>query len=113
MFDSVGKDTFEGSLKSLRRRGVLVGCGTASGPFPPIDAMQLVMQGSVYFTRPASPITIADPAERAELSGQWFDHLASGRIKVEIGQRYALEDCVQAHRDLEAGKSIGSSVFVL
>lgn len=113
VFDSVGKDTFEGSLKSLKRRGVLVGCGTASGPFPPIDAMQLVMQGSVYFTRPAFADYYADPIERAELAGFWFDHLSSGRVKVEIGQRYALEDCVQAHRDLEAGTSIGSSVFVL
>jgi NADPH2:quinone reductase len=113
VFDSVGADTFAGSLKSLRRRGVLVGCGTASGPFPPIDAMQLAMQGSVYFTRPAFADYYADPAERAELAAFWFDHLSSGRVKVEIGQRYALEDCVQAHRDLEAGKSIGSSVFVL
>ena len=54
-----------------------------------------------------------DGAERAELAAFWFDHLAAGRIKVEIGQRYRLEDCVQAHRDLEAGKTIGSSVFVL
>lgn len=113
VFDSVGADTFAGSLKSLRRRGVLVGCGTASGPFPPIDAMQLVLQGSVYFTRPAFADYYADPAERAELAKFWFDHLAAGRIKVEIGQRYELDDCVQAHRDLEAGKSIGSSVFVL
>jgi NADPH:quinone reductase len=113
VFDSVGKDTFAGSLKSLRRRGVLVGCGTASGPFPPIDAMQMVMQGSVYFTRPAFADYYADPAERAELAGFWFDHLASGRIKVEIGQRYILDDAVQAHRDLEAGKTIGSSVFIV
>ncbi len=113
VFDSVGKDTFEGSLKSLKRRGVLVGCGTASGPFPPIDAMQMVVQGSVYFTRPALADYYSDPAERAELSGLWFDHLAAGRIKVDIGQRYALEECVQAHRDLEAGTSIGSSVFLL
>lgn len=113
VFDSVGKDTFAGSLKSLRRRGVLVGCGTASGPFPPIDAMQLAMQGSVFFTRPALADYYADPAERAELSGQWFDHLAAGRIKVDIGQTYELGECVAAHRDLEAGKTVGSSVFVL
>lgn len=113
VFDSVGADTFEGSLKSLKRRGVLVGCGTASGPFPPINAMQMVMQGSVYFTRPAFADYYADPAERAELAAFWFDHLSSGRVKVEIGQRYALDDCVQAHRDLEAGSSIGSSVLVL
>ena len=112
VFDSVGKNTFEGSLKSLKRRGVLVGCGTASGPFPPIDALQLAVQGSVYFTRPALADYVADPAERAELSGALFEHIASGRIRVEINQRYALEDAVQAHRDLEAGKTTGSSIFV-
>ncbi len=113
MFDTVGKDTFEGSLKSLKRRGVLVGCGTASGPFPPIDALQLAIQGSVYFTRPALADYIADPAERAELSNALFDHVASGRIKIEINQRYELDDAVQAHRDLEAGKTTGSSIFVV
>ncbi len=113
VFDSVGADTFEGSLKSLRRRGVLVGCGTASGPFPPIDALQLAMQGSVYFTRPAFVDYYADPAERAELAKFWFDHLSAGRIKVEIGQRYTLDQCVEAHRDLEAGKTIGSSIFTV
>ena len=113
VFDSVGKDTFAASLKSLKRRGVLVGCGTSSGPFPPIDAMQLAMQGSVYFTRPALADYVADPAERAELSGALFDHVASGRIKIEVNQRYELKDAAQAHRDLEAGKTTGSSVFVI
>jgi NADPH2:quinone reductase len=113
VFDSVGKDTFEASLKSLKRRGVLVGCGTASGPFPAIDAFQMMMQGSVYFTRPAFADYYADAEERAELSQLWFGHLAAGRIKVEIGQRYGLEDCVEAHRNLETGKTIGSSIFVL
>jgi len=113
VFDSVGKDTFEGSLKSLKRRGVLVGCGTASGPFPPIDALQLAVQGSVYFTRPALADYVADPAERVELSSALFEHIASGRIRIEINQRYALEDAVQAHRDLEAGKTTGSSIFVI
>jgi NADPH:quinone reductase len=113
VFDTVGKDTFAGSLASLKRRGVLVGCGTASGPFPPIDALQLAIQGSVYFTRPALADFIADPAERAELSSALFDHIASGRIKIEINQHYALKDAVQAHRDLEAGKTTGSSIFVI
>ncbi len=113
VFDTVGKDTFEGSLKSLKRRGVLVGCGTASGPFPPIDALQLAIQGSVYFTRPALADFIADPAERAELAGALFDHVASGRIKIEINQRYELDEAVQAHRDIEAGKTTGSSIFVI
>lgn len=113
VFDGVGKDTYEASVKSLRRRGMLVACGTASGPFPPIDAFQLMMQGSVYFIRPAFADFYADPAERAELSSFWFDNLAAGKVRVEIGLRYGLADCVQAHRDLEAGKSIGSSVFVI
>lgn len=113
VFDSVGKDTFAGSLKSLKRRGVLVGCGTASGPIPPIDAFQMMLQGSVYFTRPAFADYFADPAERAELGSLWFGHLAAGRIKVEIGQRYGLADCVEAHQDLEAGRTIGSSIFVI
>ena len=113
VYDTVGKDTYEGSLKSLKRRGVLVGCGTASGPFPPIDALQLAIQGSVYFTRPALADYIADPAERAELASALFDHVASGRIKIEINQRYELGDAVQAHKDLEAGKTTGSSIFVI
>nr|WP_283937710.1 zinc-binding dehydrogenase [Sphingomonas hankyongi] len=113
VYDTVGKDTYEGSLKSLKRRGVLVGCGTASGSFPPIDALQLAIQGSVYFTRPALADYLADPAERAELSSALFDHVASGRIKIEINQRYELDDAIQAHRDLEAGKTTGSSIFVI
>ena len=113
VFDTVGKDTYDASLKSLKRRGVLVGCGTASGPFPPIDALQMAIQGSVYFTRPALADYIADPAERAELSSALFDHVASGRIKIEINQRYELDEAVQAHRDLEAGKTTGSTIFVI
>ena len=113
VYDTVGKDTFEASLKSLKRRGVLVGCGTASGPFPPIDALQLAIQGSVYFTRPALADYIADPAERAELANALFDHVAAGRIKIEINQRYDLDDAVQAHKDIEAGRTTGSSIFVV
>ncbi|MFI6658938.1 quinone oxidoreductase family protein [Streptomyces sp. NPDC050523] len=113
VFDSVGKDTFAGSVASLARRGLLVCFGTASGPVPPIDAMQLALQGSVFVTRPALADYIADPGERAALAGELFQHVAAGRIKIEINQRYALEDAEQAHRDLEAGRTTGSSVFVL
>jgi NADPH2:quinone reductase len=112
VYDTVGKDTYEGSLRSLKRRGVLVGCGTASGPFPPIDALQLAIQGSVYFTRPALADFIADPAERAELSDALFDHVAAGRIRINVNQRYALDEAAQAHRDLEAGRTTGSSILV-
>lgn len=113
VFDSIGATTFNDSLDCLARRGLLVGFGTASGPIPPIDALQLAMKGSLYVTRPALADYIADPAERAELANELFGHVAAGRVKVEINQRYSLEDAVQAHKDLETGASVGSSVFVL
>ncbi|MGW8889519.1 quinone oxidoreductase family protein [Streptomyces sp. NPDC055749] len=113
VFDSIGARTYEASLNSLARRGLLVCFGTASGPIPPIDAMQLAVKGSLFVTRPALADYIADPAERAQLAGELFDHVGSGRIRIEINQRYALADAVQAHRDLEAGRSIGSSAFTL
>ncbi|MGW4891309.1 quinone oxidoreductase family protein [Kitasatospora sp. NPDC004240] len=113
VLDSVGASTFAGSLGSLRRRGLLVCFGTASGPVPPIDAMQLALHGSVFVTRPALADYIADPAERADLAGELFGHVAAGRIRIEINQRYSLKDAAQAHRDLEGGRTTGSSVFVL
>ena len=111
VYDSVGKDTFQGSIDSVKRRGLLVCVGTASGPVPPIDATQLAVKGSVYVTRPALADYIADPAEKDALAGELFDHVANGRIKIEINQRYRLEDAAQAHRDLESRKTMGSSIF--
>jgi NADPH2:quinone reductase len=113
VYDSIGQTTFHRSLDCLQRRGLLVCFGTSSGPVPPIDAMQLAIKGSVFVTRPALADYIADEAERAALAGELFDHVGTGGIKIQINQRYALEDAVQAHRDLEAGRSIGSSVFCL
>jgi NADPH:quinone reductase len=113
VFDSVGKDTFEASLDSLKRRGLMVCVGTASGPIPPFNPQILAMKGSLYLTRPALADYIADPAEKNELAGELFGHVAAGRIKIELNQRYALEDAAQAHRDLEARKTTGSSVFVI
>ena len=113
VYDSVGKDTFAGSIDSLRRRGLLVCVGTASGPVPPIDATQLAVKGSVYVTRPALADYIADPAEKNALARELFDHVAAGRIRIEINQRYQLQDAAQAHRDLESRKTTGSSVFVV
>jgi NADPH2:quinone reductase len=113
VFDSVGKDTFAGSIDSLKRRGLLVCVGTASGPVPPIDATQLAVKGSVYVTRPALADYIADPAEKAALAGEMFGHVAAGRIRIEINQKYQLGDAVQAHRDLESRKTTGSSIFVV
>ncbi|PAJ82864.1 quinone oxidoreductase family protein [Burkholderia ubonensis] len=111
VFDSIGKGTFDASLDSLKRRGLMVCVGTASGPIPPFNPQLLAMKGSLYLTRPALADYIADPAEKAALAGELFDHVAAGRIRIEIHQRYALEDAVRAHRDLEAGKTTGSSVF--
>ena len=111
VFDSIGRTTFQSSVDSLARRGLLVCFGTASGPVPPIDAMQLAVKGSLFVTRPALADYIADPAERAELAGELHGHIASGRIRVDINQRYALDDAEQAHRDLESGRSIGCSVL--
>jgi NADPH2:quinone reductase len=112
-YDSIGMTTVPSSLDSLSRRGLLVCFGTASGPIPPIDAMQLAVKGSLFVTRPALADYIADPAERAALAGELFDHVGSGRIAVEINQRYSLDDAVTAHRELESGSSVGSSVFSL
>ena len=112
VYDSIGKSTFAASLDSLKRRGLLVCFGTASGPTPPFEAMQLAMKGSLYVTRPALADYIADPQERAELAGELFGHVAAGRIKIEISTRYALEDAALAHTDLESGRTIGSSIFV-
>jgi NADPH2:quinone reductase len=113
VFDGVGKNTFNASLDSLRRRGLMVCVGTASGTIPPFDPQILAMKGSLYLTRPALADYIADPAEKAALAGELFGHVAAGRIRIEINQRYSLEDAAQAHRDLEARKTTGSSVFVI
>jgi len=113
VFDSVGKSTFAASLDSLRRRGLLVCVGTASGPIPPIDATQLAIKGSVFVTRPALADYIADPAEKSALANELFDHVGAGRIRVEINQRYRLPDAAQAHRDLESRRTTGSSIFVI
>jgi NADPH:quinone reductase len=113
VYDSVGEKTHRWSLDSLGRRGLLVCFGTSSGRIPPIDAMDLVTKGSLFVTRPSLADYIADPSERAALAGELFDHVESGRIKIEINQRYGLEDAAAAHRDLESGRSVGSSVFCL
>lgn len=113
VFDSVGKSTFMGSLDSLKRRGLMVCVGTASGPIEGFNPQLLAMKGSLYLTRPALADYIADPAEKEALAGELFDHVASGRIKIEINQKYELQDAAQAHRDLESRQTTGSSVFII
>ncbi len=112
-YDSVGKDTFEASLDSVRRRGLLVCVGTASGPIPPIQAMQLALKGSLFVTRPALADYIADPVEKEGLAQELFALVAAGEIRIEINQRYRLEDAARAHRDLESRRTTGSSIFVV
>ncbi len=113
VFDSVGKSTFTASLDSLKKRGLMVCVGTASGTIPPFDPQLLAMKGSLYMTRPALADYISDPAEKAKLAGEIFDHVAAGRIQIEINQRYTLEDAVKAHEALESRKTTGSSIFVI
>jgi NADPH:quinone reductase-like Zn-dependent oxidoreductase len=113
VYDSVGKDTFQASLKSLKRRGLFVSFGTASGSVPSFDLLQLALNGSLFITRPALADYIADPAERAELAGELFGHVGAGRIRIEVNQSYALADAQQAHRDLEGRRTTGSSIFVI
>lgn len=112
-FDSVGKDTFEGSINSIKRRGLMVCLGTASGGVPPFNPQMLAMKGSLYLTRPASADYLADPVEKAELARELFEKVAAGHIKVDLSKRYELEDAVQAHRDLEGRKIIGSAIFTV
>lgn len=113
VFDSVGKNTFMGSLDSLKRRGLMVCVGTASGPIDGFNPNLLAMKGSLYLTRPALADYIADPAEKAALAAEVFGHVGAGRIRIDIHQHYALEDAQQAHRDLESRKTTGSSIFVI
>lgn len=113
VFDSVGKDTFMASLDSLKRRGLMVCVGTASGSIPPFDPQILARKGSLYLTRPALADYIADPVEKQTLLTELFEHVAQGRIRIDIQKRYALQDAVQAHQDLESRKTVGASVFVI
>jgi NADPH:quinone reductase-like Zn-dependent oxidoreductase len=113
VFDSVGRDTFPASLKSLKRRGLLVNFGTSSGPVQNFDLLQLAIHGSLFVTRPALADYIADPAERKALVDELFGHVAAGRIKIEVNQHYALNQAVKAHKDLEGRKTTGSSIFVI
>jgi NADPH:quinone reductase len=113
VYDTVGKDTFAGSLASLARRGLLACVGTSSGAFPSIDTMQLGARGSLFVTRPLLAGYIADPAERDALARELFAHVIAGDIRIEINRRYWLSEAVRAHRDVESRATTGSSVFVI
>ena len=113
VFDGVGMATWETSLDSARRRGLIVSYGNADAPVAGVDLGILMRKGSLYTTRPSLFDYYAHAAERAAGSAYVFDMFRQGIIKVNIGQTYALEDVAQAHRDLESRKTTGSTVLVV
>ncbi|HLO64576.1 MAG TPA: quinone oxidoreductase [Azonexus sp.] len=112
VYDGVGKDTFMGSLDCLRPMGMMVSYGNASGPVPPVDLILLSQKGSLFITRPTLMTYTAQRADLVELGDELFAAVTSGRVRIEVNQRYALRDAAQAHRDLEARKTTGSTILV-
>ena len=113
VYDSIGKDTFLQSLDCLRPRGLMVLFGQASGPVPPIDINLLAQKGSLYLTRPTLGTFIATAQDLKTTADDLFDVVASGKVKISVNQTYALKDAAQAHRDLEARKTTGSTVLTV
>lgn len=111
-YDGVGTDTFEQSLTATAIRGTVVLYGAASGPVPPFDLQRLNGLGSLSVTRPTLAHFIADPDELAWRAGELFGAIAGGGVDVRVGGRYALTDAAQAHRDLEARVTTGSTVLI-
>jgi len=112
VFDSVGNDSFESSLKSLRRRGTLVSFGQASGLVEPFRPNILAGHGSLYLTRPLLDDFIATPEDAAHCVGRVFEMMANGTVTIHIGQTYPLADTAQAHHDLEGRKTKGSTILL-
>jgi NADPH2:quinone reductase len=112
VYDSIGKDTFMQSLDCIKPRGMMVTFGNASGPVPPIDVGILGVKGSLKLTRPTVMTYAHDRSLLEPMSAELFDKVMSGKIKIEINQRYQLQDAAQAHRDLEDRKTTGSTIFI-
>jgi NADPH2:quinone reductase len=112
VYDSVGKDTFVASLDSLRPLGMMVTYGNASGPVPPLAPLELAKRGSLFLTRPTLFHYVARRADLDRAARELFGVIGSGVVRIEIGQTYALQDAAQAHRDLEARRTIGSTVLI-
>jgi NADPH:quinone reductase len=111
-YDSVGKDTFAGSLDCLSPLGTLVCFGNASGRVPPFDLSLLAQKGSLFVTRPNLTHYIASNSDLHNTAAELFDIVKSGKMKIEVKHQYALKDAAQAHRDLEARKNTGSSILI-
>jgi NADPH2:quinone reductase len=112
VYDSVGKDTFFASLDSLRPLGMMVTYGNASGPVPPFAPLELARRGSLFLTRPTLFHYVARRADLERAARELFEVIGRGAVRIEIGQTYALQDAAQAHRDLEARRTIGSTVLL-
>jgi NADPH2:quinone reductase len=111
VYDGVGKDAWAASLASLKRRGLMVSYGNASGAVPPIALLELMRGGSLFVTRPTLADYIATPDELAHTAARLFDRMQRGVVKVRIGQRFALAEAAEAHRALEARRTVGSTVL--
>ena len=112
-YDSVGKDTWERSLSLLRPRGMLAVFGNSSGPVPPVEPLKLAAAGSIFFTRPTIVDYIRTREELLYRVRELFDAIRAGKLHVRIGATYPLADAAQAHRDLEARKTIGKLLLSL
>ena len=112
VYDGVGASTFESSLGCLRRRGVAVSYGSASGVVPPIEMFRLNRQGSLFVTSAGLADYIADREELLMRAGELFEVVQNGTVKIEIKQRYPLAEAARAHRELEARLTSGSSILV-
>ena len=112
VYDSVGKDTFPGSLDCLRVRGTFVSFGQASGPIPPFSISLLQQKGSLYATRPTLFQYIGTREDLEASAKALFDAVRSGAVKIKINQRYALQDAGKAHADLEARRTTGTTILL-
>ncbi|CAN7245630.1 Quinone oxidoreductase 1 [compost metagenome] len=112
VYDSIGKDTFQGSLDCLAPRGTMVSFGNASGPVPPFDLSVLGNKGSLRLTRPTLMTYVVHRELLEPMVADLFDAVATGKVKIDIRQRYALSEVAQAHRDLESRKTTGSTILL-
>jgi NADPH2:quinone reductase len=113
VYDGVGKDTFMKSLDCLARRGMMASFGNASGPVEPFDALLLARKGSLFLTRPTLYDYTFDAADLQQSARSLFDVVGSGKVRIEIGQRFALADAAEAHRALEGRRTSGSTVLTI
>ncbi|WP_175836953.1 quinone oxidoreductase [Burkholderia anthina] len=112
VYDSIGKDTYIGSLDCLAPLGYFVSFGNASGPLPAIDSKEFSSRGSLFFTRPTLFSYIAKRADLEAAAAELFDVILSGKVKTSINQRYPLAEVARAHTDLESRKTTGSTILV-